>query len=347
MKIIVLLAVALALSVNSEAKAAEINSANADKIQADLDKYNEEHIHEKHKEMFNRIDKKKKLEKDKADKEKAEKEEKEKKAKEEKEKKEKEDDKKNEEAKKQIEDKSTKDETLTNTGSNFIASSYTPVLRSDINYSPISPSASMYDANSDGKIDTLDFIEIHSSEIIAVARQTGIYPSIIMAQLIHESGRDMTNLAKAANNFFGIKYFSGLQGYGAAQYSHPTFEIENGQRVNTNANFAAFPDFKSSLNAFVDLYWNGKYDNTVKKEIYDLENATPDSMVEAINQSPYASNPTYNKILYDCINTFGFAKYDAIAFPDGRKQASKLDGSENYTIGTYPDDGLNLKDVWY
>lgn len=344
MKIVVLLAVALALSVNSEAEAAEANSANIDKIQADLDKYNEEHIHDKHKEMFNRIDQKKKLEKE--EKEKKEKEEQTKKDKEEKEKKEKEIATKNEEAQKQSEDLASNN-TISNNVSDYMPNSYIPAPQSSISYSPISPTETLYDANSDGRIDTLDLIEIHSSEIIAVARQTGIYPSIIMAQLIHESGRDMTKLAKEANNFFGIKYFAGLQKYGATQYSHPTFEISNGKRVNTNANFAAFPNFKASLNAFADLYWNGKYDNTVKREIYDLENATPSSMVEAINKSSYASDPTYNSILYDCINTFGFAKYDNIAFPDGRKQASKLDGSENYKIGDYPDDGLNLKDVWY
>ena len=201
------------------------------------------------------------------------------------------------------------------------------------------------DLNGDGFIDTLDLIEYHRDEIIAVARQTGIYPSIIAAQMIHESGREINGLAKNGRNYFGIKFFNGLSKYGAQPFSHPTFEIENGQRVNTTANFASFPDFKSSLNAFVDLYWNGLYDNTVKAEIYNLEGATVDSMLNAINLSPYSTDPSYSSKLIDCINVFGFYKYDPIAFPNGRLRASRLDGEEKYSIGEYEDDGLNIEDT--
>lgn len=201
------------------------------------------------------------------------------------------------------------------------------------------------DLNGDGLVDTLDLIEYHSKEIIAVGRATGIYPSVIAAQMVHESGRNMNGLAKNARNYFGIKYFNKLDVYGAVPYDHPTFEIVNGSRVNTSATFAKFPDFKSSLNAFADMYWNGLYEANVKASIYDLQNTTNISMIEAINQSPYASDPSLGKQLIDCINIFGFEKYDKIAYPNGRLRAGKLNGTEVYSIGDYPDDGYNLKDI--
>ena len=202
------------------------------------------------------------------------------------------------------------------------------------------------DLNGDGLIDGLDFIEFHRDEIIAIGRRTGIYPSIIAAQLIHESGRDMNGLAKNANNYFGIKYTPKLSRvYGAGTYDSPTFEFEDGKRVDITATFAHFYDFKTCINAFVDLYWNGLYDNTVKTEIYDLENATVDSMIEAINESPYSTSDEYGKALVDCINVFGFISLDEEAFPDGRKQAGTFDGDEVYKIGEYLDDGLNFEDT--
>ena len=202
------------------------------------------------------------------------------------------------------------------------------------------------DLNKDGNIDGLDFIEFHRDEIIAIGRQTGIYPSIIAAQLIHESGRSMNGLAKNANNYFGIKYAPKLgRLYGATPYDSDTFEFVDGERVNTRASFAKFKDFKTCLNAFLDLYWNGLYDSTVKKEIYNLEKADVNSMLKAINESPYSTSDKYSDALIDCINVFGFSYLDEIAFPDGRKQAGTFDNKEVYKIGEYPDDGYNFEDI--
>ena len=202
------------------------------------------------------------------------------------------------------------------------------------------------DLNKDGNIDGLDFIEFHRDEIIAIGRQTGIYPSIIAAQLIHESGRSMNGLAKNANNYFGIKYAPKLgRLYGATPYDSDTFEFVDGERVNTRASFAKFKDFKTCLNAFLDLYWNGLYDSTVKKEIYNLEKADVNSMLKAINESPYSTSDKYSDALIDCINVFGSSYLDEIAFPDGRKQAGTFDNKEVYKIGEYPDDGYNFEDI--
>lgn len=202
------------------------------------------------------------------------------------------------------------------------------------------------DLNGDGQQNMLDVMEYYKKEIIAVCRHTGIFPSVLMGQAIHEGGINGSSLVTEANNWFGIKYFDQLgERFGAKPYSCPTFEFYGGVRSNITAEFAHFKNPGSGLLAYSELFWNGLYDNTVKKEIYDLENATWESMAWAVHQSPYATDPNYYSKLKDCIEVFNLTKWDKLAFPDGRKRAGAPDGSEVKEIGEYPDDGYNMKDV--
>lgn len=95
-------------------------------------------------------------------------------------------------------------------------------------------------------------------------REYGIPAAVTIAQAILESatpklGWGSSSLFRLANNPFGIKY---AQRQGAQDYGHfdvPTWEIENGQRVEVPAEFQRFPNLKAAFFAHAALLLRPRY----------------------------------------------------------------------------------------
>lgn len=179
--------------------------------------------------------------------------------------------------------------------------------------------------------ETIKLIKKHEKEIIASCRFTGIYPSVVMSQLIQEVGYDLSPLASDHNNLFGVKW-------------NPTFANDYPGSKEGPDGFAHFVDYSASITQHSIIWWNGMYPG-VLDVIYDL-NSTPEQMIDAIEASPYCENAKehgYGAKMKQHMSENNFKKYDKIAFPNGRKYA----GYGDKIVGeySYPDDGYNLEDI--
>lgn len=113
-----------------------------------------------------------------------------------------------------------------------------------------------------------------------VAARLGVPSNAVMAQWAMESGWGTSKLAKAANNFGGIKEWKG-----GPSVRMPTKETVNGKVINTEADFKKFNDF----NHYADEY--GKFLSTDRYK--NVRGQTdPAGFANALATSGYATtNP--------------------------------------------------------
>ena len=88
------------------------------------------------------------------------------------------------------------------------------------------------------------YIDEYKDLAIAEMMRSGIPASITLAQALHESNNGTSNLAKEANNHFGIKCKSYWKG---EKYAHKDDDYKNGELINSC--FRAYP---SHVESFID-----------------------------------------------------------------------------------------------
>lgn len=139
----------------------------------------------------------------------------------------------------------------------------------------------------------------------AIQNAMGIPASVVMAQYFLESGDrpdkegGTSALAAKYNNYFGIK------GTGSAgSVSMPTTEHGSGGAYTTTAKFAAYETPADGISAYAKTIAN-KYISPY------LEGAvTVEEYVQAIHESPYATDTSYDDKLANIINMYGLTQYD-------------------------------------
>jgi hypothetical protein len=126
----------------------------------------------------------------------------------------------------------------------------------------------------------IDFIRAAVVPAERVAARLGVPSNAVMAQWAMESGWGTSKLAKAANNFGGIKEWKG-----GPSVRMPTKETVNGKVINTEADFKKFNDF----NHYADEY--GKFLSTDRYKNVRGQ-ADPMGFANALATSGYATtNP--------------------------------------------------------
>ena len=132
-------------------------------------------------------------------------------------------------------------------------------------------------------------------DIVDMASSSGAkYPQLVAAQWALESGYGKTPSGK--NNFFGIKATSGEQ-----STSKPTWEVINGQEVNTTANFKDFETPQGSVNELVNK-WYKNYDG-----YQGVNNASSASDAAGMLVSEnYATDPAYADKLRKIMSDNGY-----------------------------------------
>lgn len=143
------------------------------------------------------------------------------------------------------------------------------------------------------------FIQQHDSAAKAVAAQTGIPASFMIAQAAHESGwgkREITNKdGSSANNLFGIKAGAGWKGKVAEVQ---TTEYIDGKPQKVTAKFRAYASTEEAFRDYANLLTgNERYKNVVAHA------ATPESFARGLQQAGYATDPAYAEKLTKVINT--------------------------------------------
>lgn len=125
---------------------------------------------------------------------------------------------------------------------------------------------------------------------VAVCKGSGLFPSLMVAQAIIESGDGNSDLARYYNNHFGIK--ANLAWKGKA-VNMRTREVLSGKDVFIKDGFRAYDTLKEGFadrNNFLKV--NPRY---TTHGVFKAKNAA--EQAEAFQRAGYATDPNYSKLL--------------------------------------------------
>ena len=135
-----------------------------------------------------------------------------------------------------------------------------------------------------------DFINKHSSAVIASTKGTKLFPSVKMAQMIIESGWGTSANARLANNYFGIKKGVGWNGQ--------TIWLNTPRDANPSSEFRKYPSAAASIKDHSDFLIKNKRYTTAGV----FEARTPEDQIRALVKGKYAESGNYFNALMDIIN---------------------------------------------
>jgi flagellar protein FlgJ len=145
------------------------------------------------------------------------------------------------------------------------------------------------------------------------ARKEGspLLPSVRLAQNLLETG----GVIHAWNNLGGIKVGSGKpnQWWSGAWVRKGTWEVVNGGKVDTTANFRAYK-------SIFDFYRDQDQLFNLSRYARVRSSKTPEEQCRMLQACGYATDPKYADKLLATIRTYGLNKYDAPAVPEPTKE---------------------------
>ena len=144
-----------------------------------------------------------------------------------------------------------------------------------------------------------------------------LYPSVVIAQAICESGWGQSKIMMKANAIFGIKATSNWKG---KVYNANTQECYDGSTyTNITACFRAYNSLAESIADYFDLI--------TKSERYRKAciSNSPLECITAIKNGGYATSPTYINTIMSIINSNNLTQYDNV-----ENVNTSIDNSENY-----------------
>lgn len=142
------------------------------------------------------------------------------------------------------------------------------------------------------------FLQKYYPEMIAVTKDTGLFPQVMAAQAIVESSGLVNGLyypgesilAKQANNYFGIKTSSQWKG---ETITLKTGEYYNGKKVIESGTFRKYPTTKAGF----EDYKNFLKSNPRYTAAGVFKATTPAAQAQALQAAGYATDPNYSKLL--------------------------------------------------
>ena len=151
-----------------------------------------------------------------------------------------------------------------------------------------------------------EFIPTIAPLVVAENNKRGkpLYPSVVIAQAICESGWGQSKIMMKANAIFGIKATSSWKG---KVYNANTQECYDGvSYTNITACFRAYDNLQESISDYFDLI--------TKSERYRKAcvSNSPLECITAIKNGGYATSPTYINTIMSIINSNNLTKYDNV-----------------------------------
>ena len=146
-----------------------------------------------------------------------------------------------------------------------------------------------------------EYINNFKDIAIREMERSGVPASIKLAQGIHESGFGNSQLAKEANNHFGIKCGNDWKG-------------ESFQKVADDISISCFRKYASAETSYIDhteLLLTRKH----YKFLFDLDRKDYKSWAHGLRKAGYASDPKYPEKLITAIEKYKLAQYDTMATP--------------------------------
>lgn len=177
-----------------------------------------------------------------------------------------------------------------------------------------------------------EFLETVAKLVVEENNRRGkpLFPSVVIAQAICESGWGQSQIMMKANAIFGIKATSNWKG---KVYNANTKECYDGvSYTNINACFRAYNNLQESISDYFDLI--------TKAERYRKACVanSPFECITAIKNGGYATSPTYINTIMSIINSNNLTKYDNVEDVE-----NSVDNSANVDIEQLARDVINGK----
>jgi flagellum-specific peptidoglycan hydrolase FlgJ len=154
--------------------------------------------------------------------------------------------------------------------------------------------AAAREAKNHTKYNTQDYIEVYKSTAIQMMKKNGIPASIILAQGVLESANGNSELARNANNHFGIKCTS--------DWSGKTYTMDDDQK---NECFRRYPSADASYKDHSDFLKRPRYAGLFRLGSDDYK-----GWAKGLKKAGYATNPKYPQLLINIIEKYKLYKLD-------------------------------------
>ena len=151
-----------------------------------------------------------------------------------------------------------------------------------------------------------EFIPTIAPLVVAENNKRGkpLYPSVVIAQAICESGWGQSKIMMKANAIFGIKATSSWKG---KVYNANTQECYDGSTyTNITACFRAYNSLAESIADYFNLILGlSRYKGAINT-------SSPLECITAIKNGGYATSPTYINTIMSIINSNNLTQYDNV-----------------------------------
>ncbi len=154
--------------------------------------------------------------------------------------------------------------------------------------------AAVKEARNHKKYSTEEYITIYKGTAIKMMEKNGIPASIILAQGILESSNGNSELARYANNHFGIKCTS--------EWNGKTYTMDDDK---PNECFRRYPTAEASYKDHSDFLKRPRY-----LKLFDLGTEDYKAWAKGLKKAGYATNPKYPQLLINIIEKYKLYKYD-------------------------------------
>lgn len=159
----------------------------------------------------------------------------------------------------------------------------------------------------EGESNAAEFINRVGPAAVIIAKENGIYPSVMIAQAGLESGWGSSGLAKKYNNLMGTK--GSWQGNSVTM---STREEISGEKVQIDAGFSVYNSWSDSLNRYAQMMKNGLdwdhdfYRGTWRENSENYQEAT------AWLVGRYATDSSYAEKLNSTIENYDLTRFDEV-----------------------------------
>lgn len=180
------------------------------------------------------------------------------------------------------------------------------------------------------------FIKNIKNHAINASKNSGMLASVLAAQACLETGYGTSDLAKHANNLFGIKGT-----YNGQSYTKKTAEQKsNGQVYYVNAAFRKYPSYTESFKDRIVFFTSTPWRTEIYKPVTDAKSKGYKAQVTALHRSPYATDTQYDKKLLNIIEQYKLYEWDGVTVVKTHLIISGHGGNDPGAVGS----GTNERD---
>ena len=198
--------------------------------------------------------------------------------------------------------------------------------------------AAYYHQSSEKEYTAQEFIDYLAPLAQADYKKSGILPSVTIAQGMVESANGNSELARNANNLFGIKASPPWTG---DKYTKTTSEFVNGKYVQVDAAFRKYKSWEESVKDHGDFFRSTPTRVQLYKPVYTAK--TWEVAVNALTGT-YATSPTYAETLTKRIKDYKLDQFDPALVVDEPVLAPVPEYTP-YHIGVYAQNTADLGGV--